>query len=270
MAQPPRIIADNSGAGGYVGLDTNHTTYISNDPAYAPLTDSHKVYGSAMAGGGGGGAGGGGSTYAGLGQHQTYMHSGPPPQLGHEAPLPGDFGFGRRDSSASQASFYEQPEVGLYGKQKAAAKAAASGGGRRGGGDGGAGAYSSQQTDHQMYADVDGEYYATADRGQSIENTVGDVSRDYADRILLSSRAKPGDYVWRKSKSHPGSFVLCVCGGSSSYHYPVELNPNERKQGRFQLLCPGQRHTFPDLEAVERFYKSRAEGIQCKLRKRLL
>ena len=52
-------------------------------------------------------------------------------------------------------------------------------------------------------------------------------------------------------------------------HYPIEMMPHATPVNRYMLLCPGQRHTFPGLQAIVDHYSRNQEGLSARLRTRL-
>lgn len=89
-----------------------------------------------------------------------------------------------------------------------------------------------------------------------------------ADKMLHKSKTE-GAFVLRASRSHPGSYVLCLYFGGNVLHYPVEAcaPPHD---GMFVVLCdPLERRRFRNLAEVVVFYSATASGLATRLTKRI-
>eukprot|EP00052_Salpingoeca_macrocollata_P012410 m.96276 g.96276 ORF g.96276 m.96276 type:complete len:216 (+) comp18473_c0_seq4:65-712(+) len=102
-----------------------------------------------------------------------------------------------------------------------------------------------------------------------LEDTVSSsIGKEDADRILAENRLEDGLYVLRKSRSHPGSFVLVVAAQFSQRHYPVE-RLEAPYEGMLSVICPGTRRRFSTLQEVVDHYSAKADGIAAKLTRRV-
>ncbi len=85
--------------------------------------------------------------------------------------------------------------------------------------------------------------------------------------MLLRGGMQDGQYVIRESRSHPGSYVLCVAEQGLSRHYPLERTNDPPG---YLLLSPDPPRFFPSIDAALEYYSSRVEGLSVRLRHRLL
>ena len=102
-----------------------------------------------------------------------------------------------------------------------------------------------------------------------LEDTIEDrIGKEDADRMLAKQQLREGYYVLRKSRSHPGSYVLVVAASCVARHYPVEAL-EAPYEGYFSVICPGNRRRFKSLEEVLSYYSAQADGIATRLTKRV-
>ena len=102
-----------------------------------------------------------------------------------------------------------------------------------------------------------------------LEDTVSySLDKESADSLIRRAGAGDGMYCFRRSRSHPGAFVLCVAAGGDIKHYPVALC-DIPYEGQYAVLCPGPRRRFRDLGEVEEYYSRQADGIAVRLSERV-
>lgn len=102
---------------------------------------------------------------------------------------------------------------------------------------------------------------------EAIEDTIPDsIDKDIADDMLLRAGMSDGMYVLRKSRSHMGSYVLCVAEHGLVRHYPVERCDD--MEG-FRLLSPEPPRHHASLEDVLRFYSHTKDGLTVLLKRRI-
>ncbi len=105
--------------------------------------------------------------------------------------------------------------------------------------------------------------------GQRLEDTVPlHMDKEDADRIIAKAGARDGMYCFRRSRSHPGAFVLCVAAKGDVKHYPVAVC-DIPYEGQLAVLCPGPRRRFASLGEVESYYSRQADGIAARLTDRV-
>lgn len=140
-------------------------------------------------------------------------------------------------------------------------------------------AYASLDGTHQMvedkYMSFDIMYTNDSrwkEKNSVVEKSVKNYDKETAERRLKNTGLVPGSYVFRKSVSHPGSYVLVHCGTDKKIrNYPIELCQYP-EVGFFTLLCPapGVPHKFQGLQEVVAHYTAQTDGIQCCLSTRVI
>lgn len=108
---------------------------------------------------------------------------------------------------------------------------------------------------------------STGSGSRTYEATVDlTITKERADEMLMRAGMLDGFFVLRESRSHAGSFVLCVVEAGQSRHYPVERNDDPFG---YRLLSPEPPHFFPTLDGVIEYYSNNLEGLTVRLRRRI-
>lgn len=105
-------------------------------------------------------------------------------------------------------------------------------------------------------------------RRSGIEASVAaNIDKELADSMLLRAGLHNGDFVLRESRSHPGSFVVCVVEHGEVRHYPLERCDDP---AGYNLLSPEPPRFFSSIDQTIEFYKHTVEGITVRLRNRVV
>jgi hypothetical protein len=93
------------------------------------------------------------------------------------------------------------------------------------------------------------------------------IQRGTIEHLIAVSGFMDGSYAIRVSRTHPDSFVLCVCANKEVLHYPLE---RRKPPGHgFLLLCQSEKLCFDSLEEIVDHYSKRRGGLPVRLTKRI-